>query len=301
MIAAIVVGFFPEFHVLDDLLLNLLKQVDYLIFVDNGGGEAFLQSHPVDRSKVEYLVLGDNKGLGFALNEGFKLAAVHGCEYVATFDQDSSPTNSMIVGLLEAHIALKQQGVNCAAVAPIFYDSREGDKVRFPFYQEVDGAICAVPKDGNTSGVIEVDVLITSGMLVKTSVWSEGVHYNAGLFVDYTDTDWCFRAKAEGFRLFACLDQEMAHAPSDAPPARLLGLSFFRYSPLRRYYYFRNTVFFIRQAYVSTAWRNRLLLGLIIRFFANFMIDQKRFSSLKMMSLGVFDGLSGKDGAYKQK
>jgi rhamnosyltransferase len=300
MIAGVVVGFFPDFQVLDDLLLKLLKQVDYLIFVDNGGGGAFLRNFPTERSKVEYLDLDGNQGLGYALNEGFKLAVARGCQYVATFDQDSSPPDQMIAGLLTAHNELARQGINCAAVAPIFYDSREGEKVRFPFYQEVEGVICAVPKQAETSDVIEVDVLITSGMLVKTEVWSQGVQYNAGLFVDYTDTDWCFRARAAGFKLFACLDQEMAHAPSDAPPARIFGLSFFRYSPLRRYYYFRNTVFFIGQKYVPMAWKKRLALGLVARFFVNFLIDEKRFSALKMMGLGILDGLSGKAGAYKQ-
>lgn len=299
-IAAIVVGFFPEFQVLDTLLLKLLNQVDYVIFVDNGGGSDFLKHYPEERSKIEYVDLMGNKGLGFALNEGFKLAALRKCEYVATFDQDSVPPDLMIQGLLETHLELNQQGVNCAAVAPIFYDRREGQKIRFPFYKEINHAICAVPKEGESATAIEVDVLITSGMLVKTDVWLKGTHYNAGLFVDYTDTDWCFRARAAGYALYACLDQEMGHALSDSPPTRIFGLNFFRYSPLRRYYYFRNTTFFVRQKYVSKAWKKRLVLGLFVRFFANCVIDDKKLSSLKMMCKGFLDGLSNKDGAFKK-
>ena len=140
-IAAIVVGFFPETKILDNLLSKLLEQVDYLVLVDNGGSNNFLEKQPVDRAQIEYINLGENKGLGFALNEGFKLAIAHGCAYVATFDQDSAPPDSMIQGLLNIHTRLKEHGINCAAVAPSFFDRRQGEKVKFPLYQEVDGKI----------------------------------------------------------------------------------------------------------------------------------------------------------------
>src|SRR5690606_25538012 len=118
---------------------------------------------------------------------------------------------------------------------------RAGSKIRFPFYREVNGRIQAVSAVNKTETVVEVDVLITSGMLVKVSVWEQGVRYDPSLFVDYTDTEWCFRARASGYHIFADLEQEMGHAPSDEPPARIFGLNFFIYSPLRRYYYFRNS------------------------------------------------------------
>ncbi len=300
MIAAVVVGFFPDFDVLDRLLIKLLEQVDCLIFADNGGGDFFLKELPAERSKVSYIKFSENKGLGFALNEGFKLAVSRGCEYVATFDQDSAPPDLMIDGLLKSHIELQAQGVNCAAISPVFYDHREGEKVKFPIYHEVNGRIQAVQRKLDDSMLVEADVLITSGMLVKVTAWSQAP-YDSGLFVDYTDTEWCFRARAKGFRLFVDPKQEMGHALSDAPPIRLFGLSFFRYSPVRRYYYFRNTILFVRKEYVSFSWKKRLILGLGVRFFSSFLIDSKRFSSLKMMCLGIVNGISETDGAFKPK
>lgn len=297
--AAIVVGFLPDFLVLDMLLLNLLDQVSCLIFVDNGGGEAFLQSCPADRSRVEYIDVGENRGLGWALNEGFKIATGKGYDFVATFDQDSSPPPSMIAGLLDAQYRLQRQGVSCAAIGPRFFDSREGKKHKFPLYRQVGGTITAVPQLDEALGLFEVDVLITSGMLVNAAAWNSGVIYNPGLFVDYTDTDWCFRARAAGFRLFVCPDQEMGHALSDAPPLRFCGLSFLRYSPIRRYYYFRNTIFFIRQPYVSWVWRSRLVIGLGVRFISNIVIDRHKAEGLKMTLKGIFHGVIRQLGAYR--
>ena len=82
-------------------------------------------------------------------------------------------------------------------------------------------------------------------MMVDSDVWKDGLHYDERLMVDYTDTDWCFRARAAGWRLFVLPSVRMPHAISDAAPIRVMGLRLLRYSPLRRYYYFRNTVYFV--------------------------------------------------------
>jgi len=299
MIAAIVVGFFPTPPILDRLLLSLLKQADYVVFVDNGGGENILAADPTARAQIEYVCLHGNKGVGAALNTGFELAIEKGCTYVATFDQDSNPPESLLPGLLQVHLDLEQQGINCAAVGPAFFDTRAEQKTSFPFYREIDGHIRTVSLAPHPSDMTEVDFLITSGMLIKASVWTKGIRYNPGLFVDYTDSDWCFRARAAGYHLYTSFEQEMGHALSDAPPLRLFGLNFFKYSPLRRYYYFRNSVLFIRQRYVSAAWKRRLIAGICLRFLISLISDPKKIASLKMMSLGLYHGLKGHDGAFQ--
>jgi rhamnosyltransferase len=298
MIAAIVVGYFPTRPILDRLLHSLLKQAEYVIFVDNGGGADFLSDDPTARAQVEYVDLAGNQGLGYALNVGFKLALARDCQYVATFDQDSNPPETLLAGLLQAHQTLKSQGVNCAAVGPAFYDNRAASQTLFPFYREIDGHIRTVTLDAQPRDAVEVDFLITSGMLINAAVWAEGLHYDAGLFVDYTDSDWCFRARAAGYRLYTSVDQEMGHALSDAPPLRVFGLNFYQYSPLRRYYYFRNSVLFIHQSYVSTAWKKRLTAGLLLRFVVSIISDPHKLASIKMMSRGIYHGFKRQDGAY---
>jgi len=300
-IAALVVGFNPDVRVLDDLLASLVNDAPTVIFIDNGGGESFLKGRVVLRSRVNYVRLDSNLGLGHALNEGFRRAIDQGCRYVATFDQDSSPPPGMIPGLLEAHRRLEAQGIRCAAVGPRFFDRREGGKTFFPLYKEQGGTITKCPSPDKESGLFDVDVLITSGMLVNTEIWREGITYNPGLFVDYTDTDWCFRARNAGYKLFVCPEQEMGHALSDAPPIRFLGLNFLRYSPIRRYYYFRNTVYFIRQRYVSWAWKRRLLMGLVVRLFSNVFIDEHKWLGLKMTTQGLVHGIKGRLGAYHRQ
>ena len=247
------------------------------------------------------ICFSNNKGLGYALNTGFTEAIKNKCEYVATFDQDSAVDDGLISKLLNQFLEIEATSVKCAAVAPVFFDRREGTKTYFPFYQEIDGKIISKTPLNTSEQYVEASSLITSGMLVKASAWESGLKYDESLFVDYTDPEWCFRARNLGYKLFGCLNIEMGHAPSDSPPARFFGFSFFRYSPLRRYYYFRNTVRFCLLPYVSNTWKKRLSLGLALRFFVNVAIDEKKLSSLKMMSLGLIHGILGRSGAFTKK
>src|SRR5690606_997519 len=116
--------------------------------------------------------------------------------------------------------------------------------------------------------------------------------------VEYTDTDWCFRARAAGYKLFELTSLCMPHAVSDASPVRFMGVNLLRYSPLRRYYYFRNTMYFVPQPYVSAAWRKRLLAGVPVRLCSHVIMDEHRLQGLLMSLKGLWHGLRGKLGPY---
>ena len=297
-LAAIVVSYHPDKIVLDKLLALLEPQVDFLILVDNGGAEDYRNIWSNESVRNIYIGFEKNLGLGFALNAGFSKAAEIGAKYVGTFDQDSAPPIDMLGKLKLVHERLHVEGVNCAAVGPVFFDRREATKIYFPFYIERGGHIKTVSPQLCAEDIVETDALITSGMLVRADVWTSGARYDDGLFVDYTDTEWCYRVRSKGFKFFGCTKIEMGHAPSDSPPARVFGFSFFRYSPLRRYYYFRNTVKFCMASYVSVAWKRRLLMGLALRFIVNLLIDKKKLFSLKMMTKGIHHGLQRKSGEF---
>ena len=295
-LGALVVGYQPEFPTLDALLLTLLAEAQWVVLVDNGGSQNFLQNAPEARARVHYLAQPGNVGLGAALNAGFAYLAAQQCAYTITFDQDSAPPAGMLATLHEHHRSLQQRGISCAAVGPRFRDRRAGGQPLFPLYQQQGAFIRKVPLQPATTPEHEVDVLITSGMMVNMAAWQAGLHYNPGLFVDYTDTDWCFRARAQGWHLYANLQAEMGHALSDAPPVKFMGLTLLRYSPLRRYYYFRNTLYFLRQNYVSWAWRRRLFAGLLVRLVGNVWMDDATTRSARFILRGLRDGIRGRLG-----
>lgn len=294
--AAVVVSYFPNKEILINLINSLLIQVDFLILIDNGGFDVNLDFG----KKFKYIKFEKNLGLGHALNVGFEEAVKLRVKYVATFDQDSDPPSNLIKKLKQIHIFLEKDGVRCAAVGPTFFDRREHKKVNFNFYMEKNGGITSVSSNDSISDYIETDLLITSGMLIRIDVWLNSIRYNPELFVDFTDIDWCFRARQKNYKIFGSFAVEMGHALSDAPPVRIFGVNFFKYSPLRRYYFFRNTINFCKEDFVSLAWKNRLIAGLFLRFFINLIIDTEKIQSLKMMTKGIKHGLSGRLGQFNK-
>lgn len=295
-VAAVVVGYMPEIDVLDRLLISLSSQVDVLIFVDNGGSSKVLIDAPVERQSLVYVDMKGNKGLGAALNKGFELAVNAAVDYVVTFDQDSNAEPELIAKLSTAMAHAKLKDPRCIAVSPAFFDRRDGKKINFPFYQSVNDVIRSVFCSDDEHGLVSVDILITSGMYVSTQAWIEGYRYDEGLFVDFTDSEWCFRVRRQGYTLYGCLNIEMGHALSDAPPVKLFGLSFLRYSPVRRYFFFRSTVAVCRMSHTPVCWKKRLLLALVLRFFANVLIDKDKIKSMKMMLRGALHGWQNKLG-----
>ncbi len=298
-IAAVVVGYNPDIKVLSHLLASLVQQVELLVLIDNGGSEAYLEHFPELRARIKYIALNGNKGLGAALNIGFNIAVTANMNYVVTFDQDSHAAPDLISSLHRAALYAVNQDPNCIAVSPVFFDRRGDEKVNFPFYRSVDNKIQAVFASDNEHGLVKADALITSGMFVNTKAWKEGIHYDEGMFVDFTDTEWCFRVRDRGHSLYGCLDIEMGHALSDAPPVKFFGLNFFRYSPVRRYFFFRNTVAVCRMSHTPACWKKRMLSALVLRFFVNLLIDENRLLSFKMMVRGICHGWQKKLGGVR--
>lgn len=289
-VAAVVVSFHPEMPILDSLLASLLDQVELLVLVDNGGGADYLAADASLRERVCYLPLGENKGLGFALNAGFAEAVQKGMRFMVTFDQDSHAQPDLIERLQQAMDNAKRLDDKAIAVSPAFFDRRDGKEINFPFYTSVGGSIKPVFESDNAHGLVKADALITSGMFVDVQAWVQGIKYDEGMFVDFTDTEWCFRVRDRGYSLYGCLNVQMGHALSDAPPVKFLGLSFFRYSPVRRYFFFRNTVAVCRMPHTPALWKRRMITALMLRFVVNLMIDTDRKKSLGMMIRGIRHG-----------
>lgn len=297
-VAAVVVGYQPDLTIMNNLLSSLLSQVDLLILADNGGAEKYLEHSNEQRNRIKYLPMGGNLGLGVALNAGFESAVQAGMDYLVTFDQDSHAQPDLISNLLDSMHMARAKDEKCAAVSPVFFDRRDGLEINFPFYQSTNGVIKPVFESVGTDGLVVVDVLITSGMMIRTDVWQLGAKYDEGMFVDFTDSEWCFRVRSMGYHLYGTVNVAMGHALSDAPPVVFMGLKFFRYSPIRRYFFFRNTVAVCKMEHTPPYWRRRLLTALMLRFFVNMLIDKQKIKSLKMMIRGVKHGNSGSLGAY---
>jgi rhamnosyltransferase len=262
-VAAIVVTYKPDANSLQQLVAALLGDQLTTIVVDNGGGCQWLGEW-IDVASFHLVEPGKNLGIGAAINAGIKVAEKLGATHVITFDQDSGPNPGMVRHLLNEFEQQSVRGCKLAAVGPLFVDPRQSPPVTHPFIRlSIFGSghrYCT-----SKSELIPVDCLITSGCLMSLAALRDVGPMDPDYFVDYTDIEWCFRARSRGYKLMGVCGVSMTHELGHGMIRRVLGLNLIEYAALRRYYYFRNTLAVASLNYVPWRWKCRLVIGSMLR------------------------------------
>ncbi len=296
----LIVCFHPDAGLLTALVRTLAEQVPTVLLLNNGGMDDSLRGELLNIKNAVIFDFPENSGVAAALNEGVRQAVADKADFVVTFDQDSCPEAGHVAALMHTWFELSSAaglGQKIGAIGPSFYDARNGH-FDFPFYREAGWKVVKEYAANKTS-LVKADVLITSGMLAPTSMWADDLKFNELLFIDFVDTEWCFRSRQRGYSHYGCFDVKMKHELSEAGPVMWFGLTILKYSPLRRYYYFRNCLYCVSRSYVPNAFKVRLLIGLVLRILTLPMIDEKPYLSIKSVAAGIGDAIRGRYGSRK--
>jgi rhamnosyltransferase len=302
-IYAIVVTYLPEPTALRALLAALGKQVTSILIVDNtpqadARVESIISNCPSENTRL--IRLNRNLGIATALNTGIQAAIAAGADLILFSDQDSLPDSNMVHELVLSIEALERTGHRVGAIGPTYTDRLT--QVTFPFQAAIPRKLFyghAVPTAQNPT--VQVLTLITSGSLVPTAVLSDVGLMREELFIDYVDTEWCYRARSAGYELFGTLNARMSHQLGD----QSLRVWYFgwrhesAYSALRMYYRTRNYITLCRMRHVSATWKIRSAwywMGLV---YTQVLYGHARRATLRMVMLGICDGLRGRMGAYR--
>ena len=259
-----------------------------IIVVDNGSAGTSLEIvEQVGHLTGVHLVRNEeNLGIAAALNIGIRRALDAGCQWVATFDQDSAVTARYFEDLLRAY-----------AICP------EPEKVGMI----VPGQwVPHCDPDGGAQNVARRDFTFVkgasnSGCLIRADIFSRIGFYDEPLFIDYVDTDFCLRLRKRGFRILCAPQVVLRHELGDKQVRRFLGLSIsFRIHSAWRYYYnIRNrTVLHLRYLASFPAWVlwdwSRMLLELC----RIAILEHQRGHKLSCAFRGLWDGLRGRLGRH---
>ena len=286
--AAIVVTYRPDIDTLQALVDALLPQVDRLWLVDNASANVESIRALAAPRGIDIIANRENLGVGAALNQGIAAARVQGHDQVLLMDQDSLPAGDMVVRLQEA---LRIGGERLAAVGPAHIDARTGDvapfvRIGFPFNRKLR------PASGE---VVDCDFLITSGCLIPLHAIDAIGDMDARLFIDNVDLEWCFRAKARGYRLAGVADAEMEHRIGDRLHWRPGGRAIV-HGPGRLYTIMRNRVLLYRRAGTPWRWIAQDVPRAILKFLGFSLVVAPRMANLRAMCRGLRDGLAGREG-----
>jgi rhamnosyltransferase len=291
-LAAVIVTYNPQMPHLEALLQQLLTQVGCVVVVDNASNaevQSALTQLQLDRLTVQ--CLDENSGIATGQNTGLQLAFEEGCDAVVFFDQDSTITDNFIpalsTGLIDPHVSI---------AAPVFYDEQQG--FGYPLVDILPSGRRKKYRPEELKGPIDVSVAISSGMLVRRSVFEQVGLLDERLFIDYVDTEWCLRCAAQGIAIRVIPAASMTHSIGD----KSLSFAGFRvpvHSPVRRYYRIRNAFHLMRMEHVPWLMTVReVLFGLVHQIImVAFEPDRKDYVFYYFKA--VRDGVAGVCGPIK--
>lgn len=273
--AAIVVCYHPDQAKLMNLVSTLLSS-DLDVYIANNGGLSVVLEHSLLSAGCIIKEMDGNIGIGAAINR--VAASWLGSEIPQaffTFDQDSAPSIMFVADMLKDWIdAAECYGPN-PIISPKFIDSRNGY-----FYQSLK-----VSTDINC-----LLVTLQSGMLIPFDIWAT-CKFSDWLFIEYVDTEWCYYINSKGYKIIEAKTAIMMHEVSDEAPKKFHTWTLLKYSPVRRFYFFRNSIYLLGCDYVPFKNKVSIVRGGLNRLVAILLLDDKKFESYRMCIKGMIEGL----------
>jgi len=258
----------------------LRGQVGHVYIVDNGSQApslALLEALEQD-GYVTVARLGENLGVGHALNLGVRQARDKGFGWLLTMDQDSVVDR----GLLAAYEAAIRADARQVCLAPTRIKQGEAPK--------------------NAAGR-EVRYAVTSGNLVAVGVFDEIGPYDEGFFIDCIDFDFCLRLRRAGHTIFRAAGALMQHTLGDGVDVPEPVRKFYaRHPPIRRYYMYRNYLY-LMERYLLAFPGFILKLGLLHVVLLPLMAfhDTQPVASYRAVGRGILDYLRRRTGPAMER
>lgn len=267
-------------------------QVDRIFIIDNGNGSDLPDLSMLH--SLEVIQLGENFGIAYAQNAGIRRARDHGANHVLLLDQDSLPADDMVIRLLEGLAALQEAGIAVAAVGPQYRDARQGSVSSFVYREGLALRERSVPVP--PPAAVPADFLIASGCLIPIAVLDAVGGMEDAFFIDYVDIEWALRAKMRGYSSYGIPKAQMAHSLGDEW-ILYRGRRFPIHSPLRQYYYARNSILLARRGWIGWPWRTILARRVFKQLiFFSVLVPSPRLENFAMIVLGIWHGVTGRSG-----
>lgn len=284
-LCAVVVTYNPIKEKVQSLLNQLKHQVRYIILVDNGSSGKVDDFIDPQIQNIIQENLQKNLGIAAAQNIGIRKAIELKSDAVIFFDQDSVIEENFVCCLNEE---LGEQDVNI--VAPVFFDGQKKFGYKIVDILPSGRRIKYLPNELLKS--IDVSTVISSGMLVKISVFDQVGFFEEGLFIDYVDTEWCLRCVSNGIVIRINPRAIMRHSIGDK------SLQFLNYripvhSPLRRYYRIRNAFHLLRMSHVPNLMAVREIFFGFIHQLMLIICEAERKEYILYYIKAVRDGIGG--------
>lgn len=249
-------------------VLTYIDHVEKLYIFDNTPQQEQTIPKKIEQKSI-YLHNGKNEGIARRLNQATRIASSEGFEFLMTMDQDSFFESEHIRNYIDT----------------ISHDPKKEDIASFGIQIEKSKA----------SEINGQDLLITSGSIVQVRAALEIGGFDENLFIDYVDTEFCFRSWKKGFKTKAIQGISMGHQLGTrknvwTPAMKIQHRKF--HSASRLYYITRNYLY-TRNKYPE--YREYLSLEIVMNEVKNGVLyNGHPFKSGFYAIKGIIDFLKGK-------
>lgn len=299
-VCAITITFNPDAAIFEQQLRSLRSQCE-VVLVDNGSEQTALEE--IETLSAHYgcrlIALGANEGIAAAQNHGVELIENEkpACEYVLFLDHDSVPGSDFIEGLVDEFRRIETISPHIGVLGPAIFEPRAGAHYGFHVIRGL--RYLRVLPNAMTEDAVQCATINSAGTFCPLRVMQEVGPFDASLFIDHVETDWCFRASHRGFQLYGTRRVSLEHRMGDDVlnvnlPGKTITLPY--RSPHRHHYLMRNSVEMLRRNYIPATWKFYCLLKIAITFFLFGIFADDSAAQRRAILRGIRDGLRGGSG-----
>jgi rhamnopyranosyl-N-acetylglucosaminyl-diphospho-decaprenol beta-1,3/1,4-galactofuranosyltransferase len=272
------------------------RPANQILIVDNASSDGTQEWASGIKSKggshISYLRLNENLGGAGGFSEGARIARDMGADLIWMMDDDAEPLPTALEALLDRPESELHQFIHGSIAIT------GAGKLCWPL-SSIDGSFfelaACVPERQ------EVTALPFLGILVPSRVFATSGYPDPGYFIAGDDIEFCFRAREQGYAIFAISSSRIYHPPSDFYRFGIGRWSpvCFRIAPWKRYYDVRNrilTSYKLGTLHVFT----KTLPATMLRMTATLINEPKRVQQLHAYLAGTIDGVRKKKGRRHQ-
>ena len=303
-VAAIVVTYFPNVHLLSRVIIGSSAQVDRIYVIDNTPTSAL----PQEQSRwlnhtwlesfgcaVEYHALGENRGIASAQNIGIRRALAANYQNLIFFDQDSYPPSNLVSAILTARNELEQKGAHVGAIGPMILDAKSN--ICIPVIQASFFWVGRIKDLSQFSKPIRAEYIISSGALISAHAFQQVGYMFEPLFIDWVDVEWGLRAQTHGLVNYVLPTVVMEHSIGD-DHIKIGWKVIYSHSDLRNFYSVRNASYLGLHGHLKFIWRLMLFAKIpAYIFFFSLTSSGSRWGAFKALLRAAYYGFWGKLGA----
>lgn len=291
-ILAVAVTYNPDLELLARVLASVAPQVQGIAVVDNGSANAGEIRGVASGFQCQVIGNQHNLGIASAQNQGLALARARSFTHILLLDQDTVLAPGMVADLAGNLRVLETGPAEVAAIGPAYYELNSRQQTRA--YQANGLRLSRISLKSEKRPVVS-DSIIASGSLIPLAVLEKVGGFRDDLFIDLVDVEWCFRARAAGYRSFLSPTAKVEHRLGSGT-VKLGSRQIAVHIPVRNYYWVRNALWLARQSYTPLAWRVYFISRCLAFLGAYLALTDQKAQRLRLMTRGIRDGLAGRLG-----